>query len=240
LEQIDERRFLMKIKELMSQDVVAVTPEISLKEVARVLADRHISGVPVVSERGKVVGVVSEADILLKERGEEARHGLLEWLLQAGIDREKIAARTAGEAMTSPAITIDPHSDVSEAARRMTEQGIKRLPVTDWAGTLVGIVTRADLVKAFARSDSEIEHEIRSDLVAGLLWMDESALDVRVERGEVTLAGETAQRIDVELLPRLVARIPGVLSVRSNLSWREDDRDRAQPRSYSSIVSEPR
>jgi CBS domain-containing protein len=149
----------MKIEELMSRDPITVGPETSLREVAAILIEQRISGLPVVGERGVVLGVVSEADILLKERGPEPRHGgIVAWLLGNGhVDERKLEARTAGEAMTSPAITVGVDRDVSFAARSMTEYGIKRLPVVGHDGALVGIVTRADLVRAFARSDEEIE-----------------------------------------------------------------------------------
>lgn len=224
----------MNVQDLMSTDVVSVTPETSLKELARVLAERGISGAPVLGEGGRILGVVSEADILLKERGDEPRRTLLDWLTESSSERAKVDARTVGEAMTAPAITIGAHTDISEAARTMVEQGVKRLPVIDWTGALVGIVTRADLVRAFARSDEEIENEIRTDLVSGVFWADPDALDVRVERGDVALAGELQERLDAELLPRLVARIPGVLGVRSDLGWRDDSRGSADRKPYAS------
>jgi len=172
-----------------------------------------------------VLGVVSEADILVKERGPEPRHGgLIGWLLAGGLpDDEKLAARKSGEAMTSPAITIASERHVSEAARLMTENGIKRLPVIDADGKLVGIVTRSDLVRAFARPDGEIEREIREDVVRHTLWIEGEGLDVRVKRGEVTLTGELERRSDAELLPRFAARVPGVVTVHSTLTWRWDD-----------------
>jgi CBS domain-containing protein len=126
--------------------------------------------------------------------------------------------------MTSPATTIGAERHVSEAARLMTEKGIKRLPVVDADGELVGIVTRSDLVRAFARPDDEIEREIREDVVRRALWIEDKALDLRVERGEVTLSGELERRSDAELLPPFVARVPGVVTVRSDLTWRYDDR----------------
>jgi CBS domain-containing protein len=166
----------MKVKELMSPDVITVEPETLLKDAAALLAEHHISGVPVVDERGVVLGVLSEADILVKERGPEPRHeGLVGWLLGGGVaDAAKLAARTAGDAMTSPAITIRTRSRISEAARLLTAKGIKRLPVVNPDGILVGIVTRADLVRAFARTDAEIEREIRDDVVTRTLWLEET------------------------------------------------------------------
>jgi CBS domain-containing protein len=215
----------MKVKELMTESPVAVGPDTPLRDVAAILSERRISGVPVIGERLEVLGVVSEADILLKERGPEPRHGgMLGWLLAGGQpDARKLAARTAVEAMTSPAVTVGPEHDVSKAARLMTDNRIKRLPVVDAAGTLVGIVTRADLVRAFARSDEEIEREIQ-DLVLHTLWIEEPGLDVRVERGEVRLSGKLERRSDAELLPRFVAGVPGVVTVHSTLRWAWDDR----------------
>jgi len=216
----------MKVKELMTEHVLAVGPEAPLKDAAAILAENRISGLPVISEQRRVLGVVSEADILIKERGPEARHGgLIAWLLVGGLpDDERLSARSSGEAMTSPAITIGAESHVSEAARLMTENGIKRLPVVDADHKLVGIVTRSDLVRAFARPDEEIGREIREDVVQRALWIEDGALDVRVERGEVTLSGEVERRSDAELLPPFVGRVPGVVTVQSTLTWRWDDR----------------
>ena len=143
----------MKIDELMTKDVVAVEPETTLKKVASQLVAHRISGVPVVDAQRRVVGVVSEADILVKEAGAkpESRR-ILSWVLGGGsADNDKLEARTAKEAMTSPAITVEADKHVSQAARLMNEERIKRLPVVDSAGTLLGIVTRADLVRAFTR-----------------------------------------------------------------------------------------
>jgi CBS-domain-containing membrane protein len=216
----------MKVEELMTRNAIAVTPEIPLKEVGGLLAEHRISGLPVVDDEGHVLGVVSEADILVKERGPESKHGgVFAWLLEGGrADQEKLAARNAGEAMTAPAITIRARKHVSEAARLMTEHGIKRLPVVDAYGSLVGIVTRSDLVRAFARSDHEIAREIREDVVTRTLWIEDPGLEVRVDRGEVTLTGELERKADADLLSLFVARVPGVISVRSELTWRWDDR----------------
>ena len=173
----NERGEGMKVEELMSRDVISVAPDTSLKDVAALLVERGISGVPVIDRDRAVVGVVSEADILIKERGSVARHGrLLGWLLEGGTaDDDKLAARTAGEAMTAPALTVGSRAPVAAAARMMTEKGIKRLPVVDSKDVLVGIVTRSDLVKAFARSDEEIAREIREDVVLRTLWIDGEA-----------------------------------------------------------------
>ena len=214
----------MKVEELMTRDPVAVGPDTPLKDVATILLEHGISGVPVIGERREVLGVVSEADIVAKEAGpdpEERR--LVAWLLGGRhVDEKKLAARTAADAMTSPAVTIKARRSVPAAARLMTDEGIKRLPVVDADGALIGIVTRTDLVRAFARTDQEIEREIR-ELVLRTLWIEEPGLYLHVERGEVRLGGKIQRRADAELLASFAALVPGVVAVHSTLRWAWDD-----------------
>jgi CBS domain-containing protein len=210
----------MKVEDLMTRDVITVAPESLLKAVAETLARHRISGVPVVDD-GRVLGVVSEADILQKEAVEQGPGGLGR-LLGRTRSNVKKAARTAVEAMTSPALTVLPQRDVAQAARLLVQRGINRLPVVAEDGRLVGIVTRADLVRAFVRSDEEVARELREDVVVGTLWMDAKELDIRVKDGEVTLSGEVDQKADAELLEPFAARVPGVVCVRSELRWRVD------------------
>ncbi|HXF99104.1 MAG TPA: CBS domain-containing protein [Gaiellaceae bacterium] len=215
----------MRVKDVMTREVVTARPETTLKEVARLLAEHRISGMPVVDEDGKILGVVSEADILAKERGPSRRRGVLAWLVDAygGEEKLKLEARTAGEAMTSPAKTIAPWRPVWAAAEIMLDAGINRLPVADDEGRLVGIVTRADLVRAFVRPDAEIEREIREDVLVKTLWLrDADAVNVAVENGKVTLTGTVDTRRDAELIRLFVARTPGVVEVRSAITWRRD------------------
>jgi CBS domain-containing protein len=216
----------MKVADLMQPDVVTVTPETSLKQVAAVLTERRISGVPVVAADGRILGVVSEADIVLGEQGPARAHSrLLGWIVDGGkTDGERFTARSAGDAMTEPAITIHAGADVSFAARRMTDAGIKRLPVVDSDDRVVGIVTRSDLVRAFARSDAELEREIRR-IVRGALWLDHPELvEIHVDEGEASLQGTVDRRSDEEQLRLFVARIPGIVDVRSTVQWVWDDR----------------
>ncbi|HSL64603.1 MAG TPA: CBS domain-containing protein [Gaiellaceae bacterium] len=217
----------MKVKELMTTDVATVTPETSLKEVASILAARGISGIPVVDAEAHVLGVVSEADILLKEQGRTRESGRFAWFLEPKSvgDTAKLAARTAGEAMTSPAVTVGPERPASAAARIMVERAVNRLPVVK-DERLVGIVTRADLVRAFTRPDDVIEREIRTEVVERALWLAPDTIDVEVREGEVELTGELATQTDAEVLERLVGRVPGVVSVSSRVTWRSDDRSR--------------
>lgn len=216
----------MNVRDLMTSVVITARPEMSLKEVATTLAQCGISGVPVVDENDRVVGIVSEGDILFKERGPAERKGTRARLRHAlGTDAQsKFAAQTASQAMTAPAKTIEPWRSVSAAAARMLEEGVHRLPVVDDKSRLVGIVTRADLVRAFVRSDAEIKREIREELLERVLLLETpAAVTVEVDQGEVTLAGTLPMRTDAELLLALVARVPGVVAVDSSIDWQQED-----------------
>ena len=214
----------MHVESLMSRDVVTVAPETSLKEVAALLSRHRITGLPVCDADQRVLGVVSEADILRKEEGRApSTTGLLSWLFERDDESlDKVSARTAGEAMTSPAITIEPGRPVSDAARLMLERQVNRLPVV-MEGKLLGIVTRADLVRAFNRPDEEILREISEDVLLRTLWISPDRVTISVEGGEVSLAGEMENRTQAELAAAYVSRVPGVVDVHSDLTWQVDD-----------------
>jgi CBS domain-containing protein len=208
----------MIVSKIMSRQVWTVVPSTSLKDVARLLVTKGISGAPVVDEDGTVLGVVSETDILAKER-ESGRSLLSEIMVELGYDAVKHDACDAGDAMTRPAITIRPSRSVAEAAAVMLDRAVNRLPVVDDHGRLVGIVTRADLVRAFARSDDEIEHEIRGDVILRTLWNTPDRFHVDVVAGEVTIEGEVSDAKSAELLTRFIERVPGVVRVSSRITW---------------------
>jgi CBS domain-containing protein len=193
----------MKIKDVMTSEVVTVSPEASLKSAAGLLAEYRVSGLPVVDSAGAVLGVISEADILLKEVGDPAL--------------------TAEQAMTSPARTIGPDRPVTEAAKRMLGESVNRLPVVDEDGNLIGIVTRADLVRAFVRSDEAIAAEIREDVILKTLWISPETLQVSVQQGAVRLGGSVESKTDAELVEAFARRVPGTVSVESHLTWLEEN-----------------
>ena len=207
----------------MSTSVVTVSPETPLKEVASLLDEHRISGVPVCDASGRVVGVVSGSDILWKElRTLPEAHGLIGRLLDSAYGDDKRArAKTAGEAMSAPAITIPPDVPVARAAELMLEFMVNRVPVVEDDGRLVGIVTRADLVRAFRRSDDDIEDEIQA--VLRELWVDGDRLTITVTKGEVVVAGEVENHSGATSIERHLARVPGVVEVRSELRWDVDD-----------------
>ncbi|HEU0246757.1 MAG TPA: CBS domain-containing protein [Gaiellaceae bacterium] len=210
-----------RVDELMTAQVVTVTPETPLKEVAALLVDRRITGAPVVRD-GEILGVLSEADIVEQEQGPaDHRRSPLARLLKGDHDQlsRQLAARTAAEAMTAPAVTIEWWQSSAAAAKLMTDRRVKRLPVVK-DGQLVGIISRSDLVRAYARPDAEIEHEITEAVLQRSFWLDPGRVAVTVRGGDVTLTGVVDSEAEVEVLPRQVQRVPGVVSVTSSLTVR--------------------
>ena len=231
----------MRVNELMTTRVITVGPATPLKEVARTMVEHGVSGVPVCDVEGHVLGVVSEGDILYREHDPgEGRRGPLGWLVDgsAAAAYAKAGARTARAAMTAPAITIGPHESAARAARTMCERRVNRLPVVV-DDRLVGIVSRADLVRAFVRPDAAIEAELREDVLDRILWIEPGTIDVRVENGTVELSGRLHARTDVDLLERLAAVVPGVTRVDSTVEWELDNRARRPTQRVGSRVAGP-
>jgi CBS domain-containing protein len=208
-----------RVDELMTTPVISVRPEVPLKEVAALLLKRGISGVPVV--RGnEVVGVLSEADIVRAEAGPPPEQNRAVSQLPGAETSQALATLTAGKVMSSPAVTIEPWQAAASAAALMTAKGVKRLPVVS-EGALVGIISRRDLVRAYARSDVELWRDIRDSVILDNLWIDPAAITVDVHDGVVTLTGNVEREHEAELLPRQVQQVPGVVSVVARLAVRE-------------------
>lgn len=215
------------IQDVMTRLVVAVEPATPIREVARLLVERGVSGLPVVDAAGAVVGVISEGDLLVKEGGPEAvRHRPLARLF--GESREtqealaRVEARTAGDAMTSPAVTIEVDQPITAAAALMVQRGIKRLPVTE-GGRLVGIVTRADLMRAFLLSDEELVETVRREVLLRQLWINPEDFEVTAAQGVVTVRGRVQRRSTAEMVGRFVRTVPGVVAVEADVAWSIDD-----------------
>ena len=218
---------MMNVRDVMTWSVISVDPATPLKEAARLLVDNRISGLPVVGKVGEVLGVLSEADFLVKAQGEDAvAHRPLARIF--GESREstaqlaKLAAVTAGGAMTSPALTVGPDARIADAAALMTRRGVNRLPVVD-DGRLVGIVTRADLVRAYIRSDDELARAIREDVLVRILWLDPARFEVEVKDGVASVRGQADRRSTAEMVGRVVAMVPGIVDVLDFVTWALDD-----------------
>jgi CBS domain-containing protein len=211
------------VGELMTPAVVKVRPDTPFKEIAQVLAGNDITAVPVVDEEGRPLGVVSEADLLRNEAAGEDPAGLLPAAHLSSKERARSGATTAHGLMTSPAECARPEWTVVEAARVMDHRHIKRLPVVDEAGRLVGIVSRSDLLRVFLRHDHAIREEVRDDLVARILGLSPDSVDVRVDDGIVTLRGTMDDQSAARTLSRLCQGVDGVVSVADHLGYRVAD-----------------
>lgn len=207
-----------RVDEIMSAPVATVSPVTSLKETAALMVERRISAVPVL-EHDQIVGIVSEGDIVAGNT--PAGKSAFARLLHGDHDdvSTRLGARTAADAMTAPVTTIEWWQPAHAAATVMTERGVRRLPVVR-DGKLVGIVSRSDLVRAFARSDSEIEREINERVLFEGFWLRPGTATVKVRRGEVVLVGTVESETDAEVLPKYIRRVPGVVSVTSSLAVR--------------------
>ncbi|MFJ1706661.1 CBS domain-containing protein [Kitasatospora sp. NPDC088346] len=210
------------VGELMTSAVVHVTPDTGFKEIAALLAEHDISAVPVLDDQDRPLGLVSEADLLVNQAAEEDPSGLLLTPRLTPADRARSRATTAEGLMTRPAVCARPEWTVVEAARLMQRKHLKRLPVTDEAGRLVGIVSRSDLLRVFLRQDRAIREEIRGDVLARTLGLFPDALDVEVHEGRVTLAGTVEHRNLLPVVERLCRGVDGVVAVTSHLGHRPD------------------
>lgn len=216
----------MRARELMSTPVVRVAPEATLKEVAERMVAHRVSGVPVVDHFGELVGIISESDLVSKLEYEETGQGLvglLDHLAHAvGADR-KLHARTAAELMTSGVVTAAPDASVRELIHLMTSHGVNRVPIVE-GGRVIGIVTRADILRTLVRSDTAIAEDVRWRLIHDL-WIDPTGLVISTRDGIVTIAGEVPTRSEAELVKHWTAATEGVVDVDARgLRYRTDDR----------------
>lgn len=221
------------VRDIMTRSVLSVGPDTPLKEVARLLIEHRISGLPVVDAAGRVVGVVSEGDLLVKEQDPEAiRHRPLSRIFGESAETRallaKAEARTAGDAMTTPAITIGADRPVGAAAERMTADRVNRLPVVE-DGRLVGIVTRADVIRAFVQTDEQLAEAIRSEVLRRAMWVDPAQFEVSVAEGVATIRGRVERRSTAAMVGRLTELLPGIVSVVADIAWSIDDRDIEAP-----------
>jgi CBS domain-containing protein len=208
------------VKDVMTTSVVSVTGDASFRAMAVALRAYRVSAFPVLDDDGKVIGVVSEADMLAKEALDSEPHrmpGMIAGLLQRK-EHEKARGTTACDVMTSPAVTVTPDDTLERAARLMYTRKVKRLPVVDANGHLVGIIGRADLLAVFDRSDEDIRREIRDQVIQRDLRTDPATFTVLVKDGIVTLEGiaETSEFGD-DLVQR-IRHVQGVVAVRDRLS----------------------
>ena len=203
------------VSDVMTHTAIAVGRDAPYKQIVALLDEWKVSALPVLEGEGRVVGVVSEADLLPKEefRDVEPRPDEFGEAAKAG-------ALRAGELMSSPAVTVHADATLAEAARIMAKRRVKRLPVVNDLGMLEGVVSRSDLLKVFLRPDGEIEEEIRRSILAEPVAP--AGLDISVREGVATVHGALADRSLVPLLARAVRAVEGVVDVRMGLAAHED------------------
>jgi CBS domain-containing protein len=210
------------VRDVMTADVVTATVDTPFKQLAVLLAERSVSGVPVLDPAGHVTGMVSAVDLMRKEEYQEdptAQHAP-RW---HRLDQARARGSTAGDVMTSPAVTVAPDATVTQAARLMDQHRIKRLVVVDADGRLQGIVTVGDLLKVYLRPDGEIREEIVSEIITGYLGTDPALIEVTVADGVVMVTGEVERKSMMGLAVRMSRAVDGVVAVTDRLSFRIDD-----------------
>jgi CBS domain-containing protein len=206
------------VKDVMTTEVVAVRRETTFKEMAATLRRYRVSAFPVVDDAGRVIGVVSEADLLAKEA--LADPGVAAGSLHHK-DFRKADGLTAGDLMSREAVTVSPGDPVGQAARLMHFLKIKRLPVVNSGGELVGIVSRSDLLAVFDRPDEDIRKDIAGTMFRHEFLLDPRQFTVTVEDGVVTLEGTPETAALGHALVRKARQVPGVVAVRDQLSYPE-------------------
>jgi CBS domain-containing protein len=206
------------VQDVMNPRVISVTEGAAYKDIVTLLRRHRVSAVPVLDAAGRVTGVVSEADLLMKQTAPALPVGAvrLAWRLR---ERSKASACTAAELMTSPAVTVRADADVAKAARLMRDRNVRRLPVTGADGRLVGIVSRTDVLSVYERPDEQIRDEITTSVIAGRFLLDPLDFDVTVTSGIVTIAGRVKSGAVALSLLAAIRNVEGAVAVRDRLSY---------------------
>jgi CBS domain-containing protein len=207
----------------MTTHVVAVRLNATYKDMTARLREFRVSAFPVLDDDNKVIGVVSEADLLTKEALEFSLPGPMGGILH-GRERAKAAAVIAADLMTKPALTIGPHEPVSHAARLMYSRKVKRLPVVDDEGRLIGIVTRADVLSVYSRPDAQIRRDIIDNVIVGIVLTDPARFTVTVKDGVVTVEGQPETAGVGRDMIEEIRHVEGVVAVRDRLSYPPEPR----------------
>jgi CBS-domain-containing membrane protein len=205
----------------MTTRVISVPESAGYKQIVALLRRYRVSAVPVLDPHGRVTGVVSEADLLMKQTAPALPVGLirLAWRLT---ERSKATAATAAELMTSPAVTITDDVEVAKAARLMQDRHIKRLPVVDGDGHLTGIVSRVDLLSVYERPDDRIREQIINGVIVGRFQLSPLSFEVTVKSGVVTITGPMESYASALYLLAAIHSLEGVVAVHDRLSHPPD------------------
>ena len=209
------------VRDVLTVNVISVERDTRFAAIAAALREYRVSAVPVLDEAGRVIGVVSESDLLAKLAlggGEDGTPGMIAGILHQH-QVEKARAVTAGDLMTSPAVTVSPDDTVEEAAKLMYTRRVKRLVVVDGDDHLAGIVSRADVLAVYDRPDTETGEEIRTDIAVCESPADAERIDVMVSDGIVTLTGRPRTCAQGHDIVRRARHVHGVVAVRDRLDY---------------------
>ena len=228
------------VGDVMTRRVITVHERTPFKDVARLIREQGVSALPVVDQGGRLLGIVSEADLMLREEHAAGRWvtGRLPWRGDTGrrngvppwIRRSKARGVVAKDLMTSPAVTVAPEDVLAMAARIMRENGVKRLPVTDAHGDLVGIVSRSDLLTTFLRPDEEIRTAIEHAITEPRPSTEQGRIRVLVEDGVAELDGRVMAKSQIPWIVSIARKVDGVVDVESRLEFDIDDVGSVEPR----------
>ncbi|MFE2705011.1 CBS domain-containing protein [Streptomyces mirabilis] len=213
------------VSDVMTHTVAAIGRKANFKEIVQLMEQWKVSALPVLEGEGRVIGVVSEADLLPKEEFRDSdpdRHTQLRRLS----DLAKAGAVTAEDLMTAPAVTVQANATLAQAARTMAHAKVKRLPVVDDMGLLEGVVSRGDLLKVFLRGDEDIAEEVRREVVSDLFRAPSAPVRVQVQDGVVTLTGRVRDTSLVPVAARLVRSVEGVVDVEFELTGPSGQQER--------------
>jgi len=213
-----------QVGDVMTRDVATVGADTPYRQIIDVVTNRHISAVPVIDDFRRVLGVVSEADLLYKVElvGEPRERRVFE-SRRRRTARVKADAVTARDLMTAPAVMTYVDTPIATAAKVMDREEVKRLPVIDELGRLVGIVTRSDLLKVHLRPDDDIRRDVVDDVLRRVLGVQDGVVSVEVSDGVVRLAGQLDHRSSVDIAARLTSNVSGVVAVVNELGFDHDD-----------------
>jgi CBS domain-containing protein len=220
------------VEDVMTREVIAAPQETPFTELVRLMQEHRVSGVPVVDGGGKLFGIVTEADLLIAEEEQVEQRGRGRSLLEWFVHPKRLAAAQARsedlrvrDVMTPEVVTATPEMRVRDAVKVLLDAGVKRLPVVDGDGRVVGIASRRDLLKPFLRSAEDINEEIVQEVVLRAMWLDPAAIGVEVNRGVVTLEGQVDRKSTKQILAEMVRRVDGVVGVEDRVTYEQDDRE---------------
>lgn len=207
-----------QVDDVMTREVITVGADTPVSQVASLLNREGVSAVPVTADDGRVLGVVSQADLLADiARGDGSLSGMRQPM-------GEVSPTRAGDVMTSPALSVNADASLTQAARTMHFRKVRRLLVTGAQGELLGIISRSDLLRPYARSDAAIGREVE-DVLGRRLWIRPREVSVRVDKGTAVLTGEVGRRSTAGIATRLVAAVPGVTRVVDRIRYDFDDAD---------------